>query len=378
MIGKENLVFTIEEFITFSQVENPNLVDYSVLSIKKENFVNINLSDPFFDSFKEDYAEFEKWFIKKSDETAYVCEINCAIKAFLYVKVEDELEVYDSISPPMPARRRLKIGTFKVDAFGLKLGERFLKIAIDNAIQFEVDEVYVTLFEHRDGQKRLKQLVEDWGFSTQGTKVTSNGSETVLARPMRSDPRLPPVLRYPYVSASNPACITPIYPSYHTELFPDSILTTESPANFQELVSHRNSIRKVYVSRAITREVSPGDTIFFYRTGGHYKGVVSTIGIVERILTDFKDFDQFYLTARKRSVYSKIELFNLWNYDLRNRPYLVQFLYCVSYRTPKPNLAQLREDEVLNFSPRGFHRISDEAVKTLLKYPELDENFVGY
>jgi len=51
-------------------------------------------ADPFFDSFRQDYKDFDKWFNKKSDETAYVCLEKTAIAAFLYLKPEGKNENY--------------------------------------------------------------------------------------------------------------------------------------------------------------------------------------------------------------------------------------------------------------------------------------------
>ena len=52
------------------------------------------------------------------------------------------------------------------------------------------------------------------------------------------------------------ALLVPIYPPYHTELLPDSILNTESPADFIEQEPHRNAIRKVYVSRSHFKDLT--------------------------------------------------------------------------------------------------------------------------
>ena len=48
--------------------------------------------------------------------------------------------------------RRLKVGTFKVESTGFRLGERFIKIIFDNALHRNVDEIYVTLFTDRESQ----------------------------------------------------------------------------------------------------------------------------------------------------------------------------------------------------------------------------------
>jgi hypothetical protein len=67
-------------------------------------------------------------------------------------------------------KKRLKTATFKVISNGVRLGERFLKIIFDNALANKVDEIYVTIFDKRDDQKRLIDLLNNWGFKYWGNK----------------------------------------------------------------------------------------------------------------------------------------------------------------------------------------------------------------
>jgi len=155
-LGISDKVFTIEQFIEKSATEHPDLLDYKVLSVQKSYFGQENLNDIFFNTFKEDYPEFESWFRKKSNEPIYVSKNEIGnILAFLYLKVEDRNENYSDIEPVFTPKKRLKIGTFKVALNGFRLGERFLKIIFDNALKQKVEEIYVTIFEKRDEQKRL-------------------------------------------------------------------------------------------------------------------------------------------------------------------------------------------------------------------------------
>lgn len=63
--------------------------------------------------------------------------------------------------PSFLPKRRLKIGTFKTESTGFRLGERFLKIAFDYAALANIDEIYVTMYPSVGG---LKELLENWGF----------------------------------------------------------------------------------------------------------------------------------------------------------------------------------------------------------------------
>ena len=139
MLGISERVFTIDQFLEKATSENPDLVNYKVLAVKKVDFAAVKLDDPFFDSFREDYKEFDKWFQRKADETAYVCYNDDVLSAFLYIKVEDEKEDYSMITPLFQRKKRLKIGTFKVISNGFRIGERFLKVVLDNALQYHLD-----------------------------------------------------------------------------------------------------------------------------------------------------------------------------------------------------------------------------------------------
>ena len=150
-----------------------------MLSVKQEYFGAIEISDPFFDSFKEDYPGFEKWFNKKSEEIAYTCRSDEGLTAFLYVKREDQDEFYSDITPLFAQKRRLKIGTFKVIHNGFKLGEPSLKIIFDNALLNKVDEIYVTIYDRTDEQTRLIDLLKTFGFVRHGVKTHENDNEAV-------------------------------------------------------------------------------------------------------------------------------------------------------------------------------------------------------
>lgn len=367
-------VFTIDSFLEKVTAENPDLADYKVLSVKKELFGNLNLSDTFFDSFREDYKEFNQWFNRKSDETAYVCTSeNGAIIAFLYVKVEGKNESYIDISPIFTPSKKLKIGTFKVISNGYKLGERFLKIIFDNALLFLVDDIYVTLFERTLEQNRLIELLCDWGFEKHGMKSTSNGQEIVLIRNFSPLPnRSNPCQSYPYLAMTSRKFIVPIYPEYHTELFPDSILRTESADDFIENKPNRNAISKVYISRSIERNLAAGDIIVFYRTAsggsGYRTSVTTTIGVVQNITTNIQAEDKFLALCRKRSVFSDSELSKYWNYN-RNRPFVVNFLYIYSF-PKRMNLEALINAGIISSVtsvPRGFEQISNEQFSKILE-----------
>src|SRR5690606_17847344 len=102
----------------------------------------------------------------------------------------------------------------------------------------------------------------------------------------------------PYLSAYARKFVVPIWPEYHTELLPDSILRTEDPEDFADSKRHRNALEKVYVSRSIERGLVAGDVIVFYRTKtpagpAYYTSVATSIGVVQGIVGGFTSPEEF-------------------------------------------------------------------------------------
>jgi len=380
-LGIDDRIFTIDSLLEKFTSENPELIDYNVLSIQKEYFGNININDNFFDSLKEDYQGFEDWFTRKSDEPAYICLSKEKIIAFLYLKIESENEHYLDITPNFAKKRRLKIGTFKVELNGYKLGERFLKIIFDNAIQYSVDEIYVTVFPKSLDQLRLIHLLGDYGFSYYGKKRSISGEEDVYVRDFSQRILTGlPKKTYPFIDKKARKYLVSIYPEYHTSLLPDSILTTELPEDYIENEPHRNAISKVFISRSFNRNLKAGDIIIFYRTGGYYKGVITTLGIVENIQTEIQDVNHFISLCRKRSVFTTDELIKQWDYSPNNRPFVVNFLYAYSF-PKRPNLKRLIELGVIrdrSSAPRGFEQISDQNFDKIISETGTERHIIVY
>lgn len=333
-LGISDRVFRIDNFLEKVISENPDFVNYNVLSVKREYFGNIDLNDDFFDSFRGDYLGFDKWYNGKAgnNDKAYVCYEDNSLKAFLFLKVEEENESYSDLNPTFNKKRRLKIGTFKVVSNGLRIGERFLKIIFDNARQYKVDEIYVTIFDTRPELLNLTSLLEKFGFKYYGIKTSASGEEKVYVRDFsKIADEQNPKLTFPWLSKTSDVYIIPIRPEYHTELFPDSILRTESAIDFIENQPHRNAISKSYISHSFNRSLKPTDIIVFYRSGGIYKGVATTIGIVDNVIINIADLNQLTQICRKRTVLTDTELKEYWDWKPNNRPFVINFLYAFSF-----------------------------------------------
>ncbi|WP_151753345.1 PIN domain-containing protein [Acinetobacter soli] len=382
----QNRVFTLDSFLEKLVSENPKFSEYKILPIKTEYFGNIPLKDNFFDSFRKDYPGFDEWFNKKSDETAYYCKnTENEVIAFLFLKVEDGKEDYSNILAPFFPKKRLKIGTFKVISNGYKLGERFIKIIFDNALRFKVDEIYVTIFDNDDNKLRLIRLLEEWGFKKHGKKNSLAGWENVLVRPLSLDfarEQDNPKLLYPYFKNQTNKWIVSIKPEYHSNLLPDSFLKNESLQNFIEMSPHRNAISKVFISRSFNKHLNCGDIIVFYRTKcngpAKYTSVATTLGIVESVITDIPNVKKLIELSRKRSVYTDKELVDIWNLNLKNPPFIVNFLYLYSF-PKRMNLEGLVENGIIKdyeSAPRGFEVLSDDQFEKLLGGSNVDRSII--
>lgn len=142
----------------------------------------LDINDKFFDSLKEDYSNFEEWFKKKQDGNTkcYVTMNNGNITSLLILKIEYEDEDYSNFTIPFNKSKRLKICTFKVTDKGKGIGEEFINIISREAINNNINEIYVTIY---DKHKSLIILLKKNGFyeyTTLGSN--SNNKELVLLK----------------------------------------------------------------------------------------------------------------------------------------------------------------------------------------------------
>ena len=143
--------------------------------IKKESVKYIDVNQLFFDSLRKDYEGFNTWFKNKQIQNvqAYVTKNQQnQITSFLMLKEEGIGEEYSCFEKPFQPAKRMKICTFKVEDTGKKIGELFIEIIMKEAIEKEVDEIYVTTFAK---QKALLHLLQQHEFEVDTYKKTKNG-----------------------------------------------------------------------------------------------------------------------------------------------------------------------------------------------------------
>lgn len=298
-------------------------------------FSDIDLNDSFFDTLKNDYVEFSDWFTRKAQasEAAYLLTTNTgSVDGFMYLK--RETGCVNDTSPPLPNGKHLKVGTFKFNSQGTRRGERFLKKIFDYAIEFNVDDIYVTVFSKH---AHLVKLFGKYGFITNGKKITTNGEELCLVRNMRTL-LYNPAFDYPLIDTrmAQPHLLA-IQPMYHTRLFPDSILSNESSRIIED-VSHTNSIHKIYIcSMGHVTSFKPGDPIVIYRmTDGKgpasRRSVATSICVFEeyRSVHSFSTKDEFINYCRSYSIFPIHELSDI--YDKEKYVHIIKFSYNVAFK----------------------------------------------
>ncbi len=297
------------------------------------HFKDIPLSDPFFDSLKKDYQEFPEWYRRKALEPVYVQYTDDKLTGFMYLKVE-EGEVSDVI-PKLPPKKRIKIGTLKVEAHGTRLGERLIKKAFDRAIVDQAEEIYITIFPYH---KHLINTLEEFGFrSKDNVKTTINGTEAVLIKSF-DNRSLTGNLRhdYPIIDTRKASFyLLAIRPQWHSQLFPDSILKSE-PYDLLSDISHTNSISKNYVcSMEGVENLKPKDLLVIYRTTddrgpAEYRSVATSICVVEEVRKkdSFTNIDDYLKYTKPYSVFDEKSLKSWWN---RKNLYVIKMLYNAAF-----------------------------------------------
>ncbi|MBD8937787.1 N-acetyltransferase [Leyella stercorea] len=353
------------------------------MDLQVKRFSDIDLQDAFFGSLRESYPEFDEWYKKKSDAgaTAYCYYVNDELKDFLYMKIEEER--LTDVTPVLPAKKRLKVGTFKVDndSRHTTRGERFMKKIMENAVAENVEEIYVTMFP-TDELMKLIAMFEKFGFSHVANKNHADGrSEYVLVKDMRN--HVDDMIHdYPFVKkAGSGKYVLSINPEYHTKLFPDSILNNEQEYDLIQDVSETNSIYKIYICwmRGV-KDLKKGDKLVIYRTSDNqapaaYRSVCTSVCTACEVKTykDFADEDAFVKYTNRYSVFNERELRG-W-YKQKNYFTIIKMVYNIAF-TKKVINKVMKEQVGLCPHYWGFFKLTDAQFDKILELGEIDERYI--
>jgi ribosomal protein S18 acetylase RimI-like enzyme len=355
---------------TFEPVETP------VRYVEELSANEIQLRDSIFDSLREDYPEFDKWWREKCVKERRPCwAVFDEGLAGLIVRKD---ETGTNTDATIKAAKILKICTFKVrpEKRGVKLGELLLKKAFWFAQANKYDLVYLTAYE---GQVALIDLLEFYGFQRTATK--SDGE--LIYEKQFSRERLTAIgaisdfeidrLNYPrFISGPHTRAFgVPIREPYHDTLYPD--LKFPDQADLFESIGiggspkrPGNTIRKVYLCRAQSNLGPAGSILFFYK--GMSKSLPSqaltAVGIFEEISRAESTRDLMHLTGG-RSVYSETEL-SQWEATPSQPVKVINYLLA-AYIEPPISLDELRGIGIIRMHPpQSIFEISRVHLDALL------------
>jgi hypothetical protein len=334
-------------------------------------------NDEIFDSLRDGYPGFDHWWRTKcvaDHRPCWVVSIEGEIAGLVVRKEETHAEAETRHSGP----KILKVCTFKVKPKfrGEKLGELLLKQILWFAQKNAFDMVYLTTFE---SQAVLIEVLQYYGFEMTGTNgLGEQIYEKALSRNLLvsgANDDLFDLARknYPRFTARAPAtafCI-PIQSEFHDILFPE--LAVRVPKRQGDLFAEPrldqadeairrpgNTIRKVYLCRAMTQRLRAGSVVLFYRSsspGYVASQSITSVGVVEA-MHQAESLDDLVRLTAKRSVYSEAKLAAFE--ATSQRPVKVIDFLLVGHIDPTIKLTELLEMGVFNRKPpRSISQLSD-------------------
>ena len=291
------------------------------MEVEKVLFQDCDLNELFFQSLRDDYLDFDKWFKRKiiNNEKAYIIKNIASIEGFLYLKRENEEILLKN--RVLPAKERIKIGTLKTTETiqGRKYGEGFLGFALWEWATSNTEEIYITTFSK---QKSLINLLEGYGFIKYGEfpnnellymKDKSNLDYTDIKK------------SFPYISTNATGRLLLLEAEYHDTLFPYSTLKgiDSEPRN----IDIKNGLSKKYISNNLNyKNLRCGDFLIVYRkkgvseagTAGFKSAVTGIASVVNvRVVNKIQEnFETFKENLKNKVALDDDELFE--KYSQRN------------------------------------------------------------
>lgn len=334
-IGCQDKVYRVKQFVSYLSGLGESKVASSYTGVEVCFLYGLDKSQPFFDSLRDAYNGFDKWYQKCAAEKRKCWCINNAesgrLAALCIYKEENNAALTDDNK--IVNGKILKLCTFKVDpnARGKKLGERLLYIAFDYCVKNNYDWVY--LHTQGDEQETLVGLCEEYGFYALGKYK----GDDVYIKPMKLQDDIEDSLQsliryYPFFKDNDNIgkYIIPIKPKYHENLFPDlSSLMGSLFEKDQTLCSCQgNTIKKAYLCHSNTKTISRGDIVLFYRSTDRMS--IQCMGIVENTLVS-QDINEVWPLIAKRTVYDYSTVESI----LQNKTLVILFRYVELTRSVK-------------------------------------------
>jgi rRNA-processing protein FCF1 len=372
-LGIDDRVFLVSDALLFF---NAYVAKDQVIvppALVQEFAYNINVADPIFSSLKASYPEFESWFKKISREGrkcwVYFRE-DSRIGALLIYKIEDEAI---EATPFIRRKRRLKVSSFKVTHVGYKIGELFINIISQIAVQNNIQEIYFTIFPGTDD--RLIDLVSEYGFSR--TAMNPRGEEIYIKK-VTPDSSLEiqgmtpldiATKYYPsfYDGPISRKFILPVRPSYHNKLFTSYFERQLHLTESKDFLIEGNAIRKAYICHSKSRQIHPGDILLFYVT---QQQKVTSLGVVESVDYGLLTSSQIIRRVGKRTVFSLNEI-----EEMCSKPTTVIMFRHHFHFQNAITFGKLKSLNVLKAPPQSVTQLTDEAYRTVLGMDGIDERY---
>jgi hypothetical protein len=380
-VSTRDRVFSCIEALDFFRNYLPREIIEHPPALHEEFVYNLKIEDPFFDSLRAEYREFDDWFkrIKRQGRKCFVYYKGNAISALLIYKDEDEAI---PCIPPLLAHRRLKISTFKSDPSGNRLGELFIKMAVRYCVNNNIDEMYLTHFLKEEGDP-LDKLLSDYGFAKKAKK--SDGEDVYVKKLAPDLEGIAEITNfeigrryYPsfYYGKLVQKFIVPIRAEYHKRLFDDYLMYMGQSSlgryvkNREEFIVEGNTISKAYLCHAHIKKIQVGDLLLFYRSWE--KSRITAIGVVEKV-SRFQEARKIAQIVGNRTVYSIPEI-----EDIAEKPTLV-LLFRWHFYFPHPlTLNTLRRLRVLTNAPQSIITLTHENYLKIKKESRFNERYGRY
>lgn len=355
-------VLMVADALLWLRTFDPTPVSLPFVEDKKA--YEIDTKDEIFDSLREGYPDFDRWWTEKcigEHRLCWTATIDDQLAGLIVRKEENHSAAGTRHIGP----KILKICTFKVrPSFrGEKLGELLLKQALWFAQRNAYDLAYLTTYAD---QTSLISVLEYYGFQHTLTRLDG---ELVFEKPIARDrlewdgaTDLFTLVRqnYPRFITGSPANVfcVPIRGEYHQQLFPEIARGTPLPLfPGDDLLSVQgerrpgNTIRKVNLCRSKTAALSPGDVLLFYHSKGDGRlasQTLTSVGVVESV-SETTEFEELLRLTAKRSVFSEAELRTRLA-ESASPMKVIDFLL-IGHLEPSVPLASLLETGVFNGRP---------------------------
>jgi len=330
-------------------------------SIKDVPTHSLTLKDPFFDSLREGYPDFDKWFTEKccrDGRHAWIYFDGHDHPRAICIYKEEESPIISDNSKALQGKV-LKLCTFKVgeEVRGRKIGELLLKAAFQYATKNNIEHIYLTM--QLDKQPYLRDMVEEYGFSYFSDH---NGDQVFIKKHPVNPPAkaLPPldyhIQFFPHFKSGIEVnkFIIPVRPKFHAMLFPE----IQPQLGLFLHASVGNAIKQAYLCNARIKSPSVGDIVLFYRSED--LKAITSLGIIESV-HDLDDVDKIVPLVSKRTVYSFGDIVKM----AEKRTKVILFRSALHFKQPI-TYKWLTKEGVINGQIQTIRKISDTSFRQIM------------